>query len=223
MYTVNVTRDTGASSGIDATTGYPSGDLLWAITQANANTNPAGSVIGFDPSDFSSPRTITLKRDTETLREGWAGSDRWSWGRACDGRRRRQWQRVRGRKRGHGDDLGSDDQRSLGDVAPVACRTTARRRSRTAPSAEIPPSVMAAAWSTPARSRSRTARSATTRATRGGGLWNDAKATLDGCDFTGNGLASSAAACPIPTGTASTLRLQLQRQLGERLRRGNRR
>jgi hypothetical protein len=55
-YTVNLTSDTGASSG----TGDPSGDLLWAITQANANTNPAGTVIDFDPTVFATPQTITL-------------------------------------------------------------------------------------------------------------------------------------------------------------------
>ena len=61
-YTVNLTSATGASSGTDGTTGTPSGDLLWAVTQANANTNPAGSVIEFDPTVFNTatPRTITL-------------------------------------------------------------------------------------------------------------------------------------------------------------------
>jgi len=54
-YTVNLLSDTGASSGTDATTGTPSGDLLWAVTQANANTNTAGSVIEFDPK--SPPRS----------------------------------------------------------------------------------------------------------------------------------------------------------------------
>ena len=53
LYTVNLLSDTGASSGTDATTGNPSGDLLWAVTQANANTNPAGSVIQFDPTVFN--------------------------------------------------------------------------------------------------------------------------------------------------------------------------
>jgi hypothetical protein len=52
-YTVNLTSDTGATSGTDATTGYPSGDLLWAVAQANSNTNPAGSVIEFDPTVFN--------------------------------------------------------------------------------------------------------------------------------------------------------------------------
>jgi hypothetical protein len=68
-YTVNLTSDTGASSGTDATTGDASGDLLWAITQANNQgqpgynpANPAGSVINFDPTVFGSatPQTITL-------------------------------------------------------------------------------------------------------------------------------------------------------------------
>jgi hypothetical protein len=61
-YTVNLTSDTGASSGTDAypTAGTPSGDLLWAVTQANANTNAAGSVIEFDPTVFATPQTITL-------------------------------------------------------------------------------------------------------------------------------------------------------------------
>ncbi len=67
-YTVNLLSDTGASSGTDAATGNPSGDLLWAITQANANTNTAGSVIGFDPTVFSTPQTITLS-STLTLSE----------------------------------------------------------------------------------------------------------------------------------------------------------
>src|SRR5262249_1501269 len=38
----------------------PSGDLRWAITQANANTNSAGTLIDFDPTIFSTPQTITL-------------------------------------------------------------------------------------------------------------------------------------------------------------------
>ena len=61
-YTVNLTSDTGASSGTDAypTAGTPSGDLLWAITQANANTNPAGSVINFDNPNAGGPNFITL-------------------------------------------------------------------------------------------------------------------------------------------------------------------
>ena len=36
------------------------GDLLYAINQANNNTNPAGSEIEFDPTVFGSPQTITL-------------------------------------------------------------------------------------------------------------------------------------------------------------------
>jgi hypothetical protein len=66
-YTVNLTSDTGASSGSDAypTAGTPSGDLLWAINQANANTNAAGSVINFDPTVFATPQTITLSSTLE--------------------------------------------------------------------------------------------------------------------------------------------------------------
>ena len=64
-FTVNLTSDSGTSSGADATTGYPSGDLLWAITQANSNMNPAGSVIDFDPTVFATPQTITLSGTLE--------------------------------------------------------------------------------------------------------------------------------------------------------------
>ncbi len=64
-YTVNLTSDTGASSGTDAATGDPSGDLLWAIEQANANSNPCGSVINFDPSVFDNVHTITLSSTLE--------------------------------------------------------------------------------------------------------------------------------------------------------------
>ena len=41
-----------------------SDDLVYAINQANANTNPAGSVIEFAPTVFkaSTPQTITLSR-----------------------------------------------------------------------------------------------------------------------------------------------------------------
>ena len=60
-YTVSLTSDTGAFNGASASTAT-SGDILWAVTQANLNTNPAGSVITFDPTVFnsSSPQTITL-------------------------------------------------------------------------------------------------------------------------------------------------------------------
>src|SRR6516225_3436855 len=52
-FTVNSTADDGST-----------GTLRWAVAQANANTNPAGSVINFDPVLFSTPQTITL---TSTL------------------------------------------------------------------------------------------------------------------------------------------------------------
>jgi hypothetical protein len=59
-FTVNLLSDSGASSGIDSNTGDPAGDILWAITEANANTNSAGSVINFDPTVFATPQTINL-------------------------------------------------------------------------------------------------------------------------------------------------------------------
>ena len=52
-YTVNLTSDNGAGSG-------SKGDLRHVINQADANTNPLGSLIQFDPTVFSSPQTITL-------------------------------------------------------------------------------------------------------------------------------------------------------------------
>ncbi len=62
VYVVNLTSETGASSGTDDVGGttYPSGDVLWAVTQANANPNAAGSIIEFDPTVFATPQTITL-------------------------------------------------------------------------------------------------------------------------------------------------------------------
>ena len=47
VYTVDLTSDTGAFDGASATTAT-SGDLLWAVDHANANTNPAGSIITFN-------------------------------------------------------------------------------------------------------------------------------------------------------------------------------
>ena len=52
-YTVDMTGDTGAGSG-------SSGDLRYVIAQADADTNPLGRVIQFDPAVFSSPQTIVL-------------------------------------------------------------------------------------------------------------------------------------------------------------------
>ena len=64
VYTVNLTSDTGAFNGTNAATAT-SGDLLWAVSQANANTNPAGSQITFniptsDPSYNSSTKSWTI-------------------------------------------------------------------------------------------------------------------------------------------------------------------
>ena len=60
VYTVDNTGTTGTGSG-------NSGDVVYVINQANANTNPDGSVITFDPAVFnsSSPQTINL---TSTLK-----------------------------------------------------------------------------------------------------------------------------------------------------------
>ncbi len=63
VYTVDLTSDTGASTGADA------GDLAYVIGQADLNPNLAGSVIEFAPTVFgaSNPQTITL---TSTLELG---------------------------------------------------------------------------------------------------------------------------------------------------------
>ena len=53
-YLVNLTSDTGAGSD-------GAGDLLYCITQANANTNPLGSLIEFDPTVFSTAKPQTIK------------------------------------------------------------------------------------------------------------------------------------------------------------------
>ena len=63
---VNLTSDTDAGSGT-------TGDLLYCITQANANTNTAGSEIEFDPTVFnsSSPQTIDLTSTLELSEAPW--------------------------------------------------------------------------------------------------------------------------------------------------------
>ena len=58
---MNAPTDTGSGSG-------STGDLRYVLGQANANPNPDGSVIQFDPTVFSSPQTITLS-STLTLSE----------------------------------------------------------------------------------------------------------------------------------------------------------
>ena len=47
---------------VTSTSGSPStpGTLPYVVAEANANTNPLGSVISFDPSVFSTPQTIDL-------------------------------------------------------------------------------------------------------------------------------------------------------------------
>ena len=70
-YTVNATSDTGAGSG-------DTGDLRYCITQANTNTNPAGSLIQFDPTVFtpSFGRGDYPVQLAGAFRKGWAGGDR---------------------------------------------------------------------------------------------------------------------------------------------------
>ena len=53
VYTVDLTSDTGAGQGT-------TGDIAYVVTQANANTNLAGSLITFDPTVFSTPQIISL-------------------------------------------------------------------------------------------------------------------------------------------------------------------
>ncbi len=62
-YLVNLTSDSGAGSD-------GAGDLLYCVTQANANANSAGSLIEFAPTIFNAdtPQTITLS-DTLALEE----------------------------------------------------------------------------------------------------------------------------------------------------------
>ena len=61
VYIVDLTSDTGASTSANE------GDILYCVTQANANTNLAGSEIEFDPTVFSSatPQTIKLSSTLE--------------------------------------------------------------------------------------------------------------------------------------------------------------
>ncbi len=53
VYTVDLTSTNGTGTGT-------TGDLVYVLGQANANTNTAGSLIEFDLSVFSSSKTITL-------------------------------------------------------------------------------------------------------------------------------------------------------------------
>jgi hypothetical protein len=53
--TVDAITDTGSGSG-------HAGDLRYVLGLANADPNPAGSLIEFDPKVFAAPRTITRGR-----------------------------------------------------------------------------------------------------------------------------------------------------------------
>jgi len=54
VYTVDLKSDTGAKTSQNA------GDLLYCITQADADQNPSGSLIVFDPAVFATSTTINL-------------------------------------------------------------------------------------------------------------------------------------------------------------------
>ena len=62
VYTVDLTTDGSSSSTTQGT-------LRWAITQANANTKSAGSLIEFSSTVFNTPQTITLTDGTLDLSE----------------------------------------------------------------------------------------------------------------------------------------------------------
>ena len=66
VYTVNLTSATGAGSG-------NSGDLVYCIGLADANTSLAGSVIEFDPTVFATHRRSLNRRRP---RRRWADHDR---------------------------------------------------------------------------------------------------------------------------------------------------
>ncbi len=65
IYTVDATTDNGPTSAGSGS--GPTGDLRYVIGQANANSNPDGSIIQFDPTVFATPQTITLSSSLGTL------------------------------------------------------------------------------------------------------------------------------------------------------------
>jgi hypothetical protein len=58
VYTVNLLSDAGTGTG-------NSGDIAYVITRVNANTDPAGSLIQFDPTVFATSQTIPLTNTLE--------------------------------------------------------------------------------------------------------------------------------------------------------------
>jgi hypothetical protein len=66
VYTVDLTSDTGGGSGT-------AGDLLYAVEQANANPNPAGSMIEFDTNVFNLSSTHTIALSSTLNLTGTAG------------------------------------------------------------------------------------------------------------------------------------------------------
>ena len=69
IYTVDLTSADGTGSG-------NAGDLVYVVGLANANMNPGGSEIEFDPSVFSTPRTIDAGCNTGAERDERSGGDR---------------------------------------------------------------------------------------------------------------------------------------------------
>jgi hypothetical protein len=65
QYTVDLTTDNGPTSAGSGS--FIFGDLRYVINQADANTNPDGSLIRFDPTVFAAPQTITLSASLGTL------------------------------------------------------------------------------------------------------------------------------------------------------------
>jgi hypothetical protein len=63
MYTVNTTADIATGTGT-------SGSLRYVLGLANADPNPDGSTIGFDPTVFATPQTITLSSGLGQLNLG---------------------------------------------------------------------------------------------------------------------------------------------------------
>ena len=83
------TSDTGSGSDSE-------GDLLYAISQANANTNPAGSEIEFDPTVFALTADDHPEQHSGDFRISRAGGDRRSGGEPRDGQRQQRRRGVLG-------------------------------------------------------------------------------------------------------------------------------
>ena len=134
-FTVNSLGDAGIGSD-DA------GDLRYCINQANADDQ--ANTIVFDPTVFGTPQTITLSGGQLELKDTGRDADDHRAGRGGDHQRRREQPRLSGRRWCDRLDLRPDHLRRLGPSMAAVWRTTARRRSPTAPSAATPPRTEAA-------------------------------------------------------------------------------